>query len=57
MLAAASVSEASVASGVLAFFLPVSLSFPGNFFLYRVCLADFSVVIHYDYAGALLMWW
>lgn len=42
MLAAASVSEASVASGVLAFFLPVSLSFCGNFFLNRVCVLQIS---------------
>ena len=42
MLAAASVSEASVASGVLAFFLPVSLNFPGNFFLNRVYALQIS---------------
>lgn len=52
MLGRSSVSEASVASGVLAFSSPVSLSFCET--LNRVCVLQISVVIYCDYAGALL---
>lgn len=42
MLAAASVSEASMSSSVLVFFSLFSLGFPGNFFLNRVCVLQIS---------------
>lgn len=52
MLAAASVSGLPLPLVSLYFFLPVSLSFSGNFFLNKSVSSDFSVVIHCDYAGA-----